>query len=288
MTINILGKEIVVKKTVLILLIISISVILGCIGLLIARSGRDIIIEDKTNASAAAGNAGAQAANITGIPGENGNGSTTAANSVDGTPLTSEDVAGNNAKPGNDTIKVYVVGCVKKPGVITLKKGQIIDDAVRGAGGLTGDADAGSINMVYILNENVMLYICSKKELAGTTKAAAQKAVGKSSFLTPAQDSSTIQAGTGARIITGSGSAAVSGQSAGQGAAEAGGSGKININTASAAELDTLPGIGEATANDIISYREKNGSFKDIKDIMKIPRIKDSRFNAIKDLITVN
>lgn len=288
MTINILGKEIVVKKTVLILLIISISVILGCIGLLIARSGRDIIIEDKTSASAAANSARAQAANITGIPGENSIGLTTAAKSVDGTPISSEDVAGNNAKPGNDTIKVYVVGCVKKPGVITLKKGQIIDDAVRGAGGLTGDADASSINMVYILNENVMLYICSKKELAGTTQAAVQKAVGKSSVSSPAQDSSTIKAGTGARIITGSGSAAVSGQSAGQGAAETGGSGKININTASAAELDTLPGIGEATARDIISYREKNGSFKDIKDIMKIPRIKDSRFNAIKDLITVN
>jgi competence protein ComEA len=141
--------------------------------------------------------------------------------------------------------------------------------------------------MVYILNENVMLHICSKKEAAKSNQTVSQVSA-SSSGSTPTQKSSSNQAGSGIRIIKDAGSAVVSGQNAGQGASPVNGSGKININTASAAELDTLPGIGEATANDIISYREKNGPFKDIKDIMKIPRIKDSRFNAIKDLITVN
>ena len=62
----------------------------------------------------------------------------------------------------------------------------------------------------------------------------------------------------------------------------------MNINTADAAELDTLPGIGEVTAGDIIAFREKNGPFKKPEDIMKVPRIKQSRFDSIKDFIIVD
>lgn len=63
--------------------------------------------------------------------------------------------------------------------------------------------------------------------------------------------------------------------------------GLININTASVQQLMTLPGIGEAKAADIIEYRETNGSFQDITDIMKISGIKDALFQKIKGLITV-
>ncbi len=63
--------------------------------------------------------------------------------------------------------------------------------------------------------------------------------------------------------------------------------GLININTASKAELMTLPGIGEAKADDIIRYRESNGDFKVIEDIMKVSGIKDAGFQKIKDRITV-
>lgn len=63
--------------------------------------------------------------------------------------------------------------------------------------------------------------------------------------------------------------------------------GLVNLNTASRQELMTLPGIGEAKADDIIQYRETNGSFKQITDIMKISGIKESLFQRIKDLITV-
>ncbi len=65
------------------------------------------------------------------------------------------------------------------------------------------------------------------------------------------------------------------------------GSGLVNINTASKTELMTLPGIGEAKAEDIIRYRENNGDFKTIEDIMKVSGIKDSGFQKIKDRITV-
>ncbi len=62
----------------------------------------------------------------------------------------------------------------------------------------------------------------------------------------------------------------------------------VNINTADADKLMTLPGIGEARANDIIKYREKNGRFETIEDIMKVSGIKEAAFSKIEDLITVN
>lgn len=62
---------------------------------------------------------------------------------------------------------------------------------------------------------------------------------------------------------------------------------KVNINTATAEELDTLPGVGEATAAKIIEYRRQNGFFAAIEDIMNVPGIGEAKFNAIKELITV-
>lgn len=62
---------------------------------------------------------------------------------------------------------------------------------------------------------------------------------------------------------------------------------KVNINAADADLLMTLPGIGEAKATAIIEYRESNGDFKTIEDIMNIPGIKNAVFSKIKDKITV-
>ncbi len=64
--------------------------------------------------------------------------------------------------------------------------------------------------------------------------------------------------------------------------------GKININTATKEELDTLPGIGEVTAQRIIDFREQHGNFQKIEDIMNVSRIGPKLFEQIKDKITVN
>ncbi len=65
------------------------------------------------------------------------------------------------------------------------------------------------------------------------------------------------------------------------------GDGLVNINTASAAELTTISGIGESRAQAIIAYREANGGFGSIEDIKKVEGIKDGLFAKIKDKITV-
>lgn len=79
-------------------------------------------------------------------------------------------------------------------------------------------------------------------------------------------------------------------EEAGQTGASAGvtGDGKVNINRAEAEALMTLPGIGEAKALAIIEYRETNGGFGSIEDIMKIAGIKEAVFSQIKDKIAVN
>lgn len=64
--------------------------------------------------------------------------------------------------------------------------------------------------------------------------------------------------------------------------------GLIDINQATLEELDSLPGVGPSTAQAIISFREKNGLFASVEELMKIPGIKESRFNALKDLICVS
>ncbi|MDI6844004.1 MAG: ComEA family DNA-binding protein [Anaerosomatales bacterium] len=61
---------------------------------------------------------------------------------------------------------------------------------------------------------------------------------------------------------------------------------KVNINTATAAELDTLPGIGPATAQKIVDDRERNGPFASPEDLMRVPGIGPKKFDALKDLVT--
>lgn len=62
---------------------------------------------------------------------------------------------------------------------------------------------------------------------------------------------------------------------------------KVNINKASKAELAKLPGIGDKIAEEIIKYREKNGPFKTIQDIKKVSGVGDKKFEAIKNMISV-
>ena len=63
--------------------------------------------------------------------------------------------------------------------------------------------------------------------------------------------------------------------------------GKVNLNTATLAEFDTLPGIGPAIAQRIIDYRQQNGAFTQIEDIKKMRGIGDAMFEQIKELITI-
>lgn len=148
---------------------------------------------------------------------------------------------------------VYVCGAVKEPGVYALEAGDRIYQAVQAAGGLTEEADFSSVNQAEKVSDGQMIKILTEEE-AG--------ALGE----TPA----SVEGGT-----------AVSEQT------ETEPDGRININLASAEELMTLPGIGRAKADSMISYRENNGGFSSIEEIMQVEGIKEGVFNRLKDSIKV-
>lgn len=243
MTFNIFGKEIYLRKAVIVITVFLLTVTIGSIGVFINKSykdGEQVVFEKQKDETIVS-------ANITSI---------STSQSSDFKQMQEKD------NKTFEEIKVYVTGCVKLPGIVSIKKDQLINDAIEAAGGATNNADLNNINLVYKLKENVMIYIKSKDETKVVNKAG--------------------EAGKGVDIIKDSAGAIVNSPENAQSS-----KGKVNINIASADELDTLPGVGKETAKDIISYREKNKQFKNIKDVMQVPGIKESKFNKIKDFITV-
>jgi competence protein ComEA len=304
LVLRLLGKEIDIRTEAVVIAAASL-VLLGCLsGYIFFSSRGDIIIEAGAGEESTEMGAGTETAEK-GTDGESpgaGAGKVTAGSA--GEPAGAMTVLGTGTKPGDaasitaeagdaaetgsaskqvEHIKVYVVGCVNNPGIVTIEKGQLIDDAVKKAGGPTKDADLDNINMVYALNENVMLRLKSKNETVREEEPA------KSNTFKPATGKSG--AGSGAAVTSDSGSGAVitgDDENTEGSAKTSEKKSLININTASIDELDTLPGIGEATAKEIIAFREKHSGFKKIEDIMQVPRIKQSRFQSIKDYITVD
>jgi len=146
-------------------------------------------------------------------------------------------------------LRVYVTGAVVHPDVYLLATGSIIRDALVAAGGATSDADLNRINLAQQVYDQQQIYVPRLGEENPPIPLPAPL---------PSTTSSSVQP-----------------------------TGKVNINTATAEELDTLPGIGPAIAQRIIEYRQANGPFQSIEEIKNVSGIGDKLFERLKDLITV-
>ena len=157
-----------------------------------------------------------------------------------------------------DTIEVYVLGCVKKPGVYEVLKGTTVEKVAKKAGGFTDEADLERINLVHKLRDNVMIEIKSKRER-----------------LASESNNDTSRKKSSMKIIRGVYEEENEDEV------------KININTANKEKLSKLPGIGSLVAEKIIKYREENGEFESVEDLKNISGIGESKFNNIKDMLIV-
>lgn len=162
-------------------------------------------------------------------------------------------------------IYVDVCGAVANPGVFQLAAGSRVFQAIEAAGGYLPEAALTCVNRAGVLTDGQQLYILTQEEM-------------ERQGLDPAE---IVKASDGQ--MNGS---AGTGQNTGM-TAQVQQDNRININTADEAQLTTLTGIGATRAQAIIAYREENGPFAAIEDIMNVQGIKEGTFAKIKDEIVV-
>lgn len=161
-----------------------------------------------------------------------------------------EEILSNEQEIEKKEIVIHITGAVKKQGIIKVKEGSRIADAIEMAGGVNKDADLSKINLAYLIEDGQKIYVPSinDKNL---------------------ESSITEDAGEG--VIKEEGSKGS----------------KVNINKASQTELETLNGVGPSTALKIINYRNENGVFKKNEDIKNVPGIGETKYESLKDSICV-
>ena len=175
---------------------------------------------------------------------------------------------------GEATVRVHVAGAVNNPGVYTLPAQGRAVDAIAAASGAAADADLDRVNLAGALSDGVQIYVPHRGETAapaqiqpngGTANTGQGAANGASQGGTQPQP---------ARTLTASGSAQK-------------GSTPVNINTATAEELQTLPRIGPAMAQRIIAWREAHGGFRSVDELDAVPGIGPSMLENLRPLVTV-
>ena len=175
-----------------------------------------------------------------------------------------------------ENVKKYVTvdikGAVKKPGVYTLEEGSIVNDVIKLAQ-LKSGASTKNINLSKKVSNEMVIYVYTSKELSKDEEIKQEECVSKEVNINNCEGSSII-------VTEESNSNNVSSEDSNQ-------KSLVNINKASKEEIMTLSGIGESKAIAIIKYREDNGLFKDITEIMNVSGIGEALYNKIKDYITI-
>ena len=156
---------------------------------------------------------------------------------------------------------VHASGAVASPGVYRLPVGARVDDLVRAAGGLTADGDGDRVNLAALLSDGERVWVPRRGET----------------------DAPVVVAGGGTGSAPGAG-----GPTGGTGTSVGGatdGGPLVDLNTATAADLETLPGVGPATAAAILAYRDQNGPFRAVDDLIEVRGIGEAKLEQIRPLV---
>ena len=151
------------------------------------------------------------------------------------------------------SVFVHVTGAVNRPGVYELPRNARGIDAIEAAGGLRDDAAQEALNLAALLEDGAQMHVLTKQEVLEQGGIAGNGSTGGTT-------------GTSTGSQTG---------------------GKVNLNTADSAQLQTLSGIGPATADKIIADREKNGPYKSLEDLMRVSGIGEKRIEALREVATI-
>lgn len=148
---------------------------------------------------------------------------------------------------------IHVLGAVKHPGVVTVPAGARVIDALTAAGGLTADADPAELNLAAELTDGAQIIIGTLDQPRG-------------------------------EVRIGAGPASIGGATGGS---AAGATGLINLNTATAAELESLPGVGPVTVAAILAWRDQNGRFTALNQLQEVSGIGPKTFAQIEPYVTI-
>ncbi|MBI3910521.1 MAG: ComEA family DNA-binding protein [Armatimonadetes bacterium] len=180
-------------------------------------------------------------------------------------------------------LRVHVTGAVMRPGVYTLPRDARVQDAIQAAGGPTPTADLEAINLAYFLKDGEQVRVPVHRRSARGDLPSLPDSTTASAATAPEPPPLPPEVGGvfAERVpslgTTGSAPAA----------RHAASGGLVNINTADAAELDTLPGIGPVLAGRIIDYRRQYGPFQRPEDLILVKGIGSKTFEKMKDRVTV-
>ncbi len=165
-----------------------------------------------------------------------------------------EPAATEAPSPTPSPLTVFVNGAVVSPGLVEIPADGRMQDAIQAADGFTDEANTTIINLAQPLHDGVQIHVPTIDEGETDTAVTDSRAIVIEAV--PAESSSNE-------------------------------SGMININSATAAELESLPGVGPSTAQKIITHRQENGDFPSIDAIMDVTGIGEAKFAAMSALITV-
>lgn len=180
------------------------------------------------------------------------------ANEISREEANEESETNANSAP-NETWYVDIKGAIKVPQIVPVTPGMRVHDVVEMAGGVTGEADQSQVNLAQLVTDQMVIYVPKVgEEVSPSTE-------------TLVADSQVTES-------------AVS-ESSGDGTSDGD---LVNINTADTTMLQTLSGIGEKRAADIINYRETNGLFETVDDLDQVSGIGEKTMEKLRPLITVN
>ena len=182
--------------------------------------------------------------------------------SADAAPPPAAAIDVDEGDGGSGRVMVDVAGAVHRPGVYRLSSDARVEDALQRAGGPTRRADLGQVNRAAKLEDGRQILVPVRPRASSATAAAGEVA--------PAASAS----GAGAPAESGTAAGSAPGQ-------------PLNLNTATLEQLDTLDGVGPATAQKILDYRTEHGGFGNVDELDQIPGIGEKRLAAMRERLRV-